>query len=381
MLSDANGACAGVLWHAGHELPRVSATLAALRKAGKRLFFVTNNSTKSRAQYRQKFEVLGIQADIDEIYCSVRSSGVRRACGGRAKRCARTGWAAVCGTQGYCAAQYLKLRHPDVRKALTIGAKGLADELASVGVTAKHCPASDSERACPWPTTSPCGRAARGLARAHALYCSYHNPALRRVRLRSNGSRVHGDVGGRGCWRGGGRVGPGLQLPQAVLRVAVLAAPARLRFHRDQLGPMRPFDRPHHPRQRLRCGRHRDERRYVATLAKPAVLPLSCERLAWCTWRLLCRPGRKAVVAGKPSKFLVELLVAQHGLDPARTCMFGDRLSTDIEFGNEASFGTVLVLSGTTSVEQAQSLQAGSRQCPTHVLAHFGLLFDAAAAE
>lgn len=63
---------AGVLWHAGHELPRVSATLAALRKAGKRLFFVTNNSTKSRAQYRLKFEKLGIQAAVEEIYCSVR---------------------------------------------------------------------------------------------------------------------------------------------------------------------------------------------------------------------------------------------------------------------------------------------------------------------
>lgn len=94
--------------------------------------------------------------------------------------------------------------------------------------------------------------------------------------------------------------------------------------------------------------------------------------------RRVVRAGRKAVVAGKPSKFLVELLVSQHGLDPARTCMFGDRLSTDIEFGNEASFGSVLVLSGTTSVEQAAALTSGSHQCPTHVLAHFGLLYDAA---
>jgi phosphoglycolate phosphatase len=33
-------------------------TLAKLRAAGKRMFFVTNNSTKSRAGYKKKFDGL-----------------------------------------------------------------------------------------------------------------------------------------------------------------------------------------------------------------------------------------------------------------------------------------------------------------------------------
>lgn len=83
-------------------------------------------------------------------------------------------------------------------------------------------------------------------------------------------------------------------------------------------------------------------------------------------------------MVGKPSKFLVELVLGQHGLDPSRTCMIGDRLSTDIEFGNNAGVRSVLVLSGTTQPEQAAALRKGNIDCPTHVLAHFGLLLQGA---
>lgn len=41
--------------------------LAALRDMGKRLLFVTNNSSKSRQQYVAKFAALGIQAEAHEI--------------------------------------------------------------------------------------------------------------------------------------------------------------------------------------------------------------------------------------------------------------------------------------------------------------------------
>jgi ribonucleotide monophosphatase NagD (HAD superfamily) len=55
------------------------------------------------------------------------------------------------------------------------------------------------------------------------------------------------------------------------------------------------------------------------------------------------------VVAGKPSQGLVSLVTSATGLNPARTCMVGDRLDTDIAFGNLGGFKTLLVLTGIAS--------------------------------
>jgi phosphoglycolate phosphatase len=49
----------------------VAETLAKLRAAGKQLFFVTNNSTKSRAGYKNKFDSLGLNTvPSEEIFSS-----------------------------------------------------------------------------------------------------------------------------------------------------------------------------------------------------------------------------------------------------------------------------------------------------------------------
>ena len=53
--------CDGVIWIEQRLLPDIQITITWLRSLGKRLFFITNNSTKSRQEYVQKFEKLGIQ--------------------------------------------------------------------------------------------------------------------------------------------------------------------------------------------------------------------------------------------------------------------------------------------------------------------------------
>jgi 4-nitrophenyl phosphatase/phosphoglycolate phosphatase len=45
-------------------------TLAKLRDVGKKMFFVTNNSTKSRAGYKKKFDSLGLDIPPEEIFSS-----------------------------------------------------------------------------------------------------------------------------------------------------------------------------------------------------------------------------------------------------------------------------------------------------------------------
>jgi phosphoglycolate phosphatase len=59
--------CDGVIWRGNTLIDGAQEALAQLRKQGKRVFFVTNNSTKSRAQYVKKFHKLGIQASEEEI--------------------------------------------------------------------------------------------------------------------------------------------------------------------------------------------------------------------------------------------------------------------------------------------------------------------------
>jgi ribonucleotide monophosphatase NagD (HAD superfamily) len=53
-------------------------------------------------------------------------------------------------------------------------------------------------------------------------------------------------------------------------------------------------------------------------------------------------------VAGKLSQDLLKTILVTFNLNPLRTCMVGDRLSTDIEFGKRGGLHTLLVLSGGT---------------------------------
>lgn len=62
--------CDGVVWRGDSLIDRVPETIAYLRSIGKRVFFVTNNSTKSRAGYLKKFTKLGLDAQAEEIFSS-----------------------------------------------------------------------------------------------------------------------------------------------------------------------------------------------------------------------------------------------------------------------------------------------------------------------
>lgn len=69
--------CDGVLWRGGVGVPRVGATIAALEAAGKRCYYVTNNSTKSRAAYVDVLrDVAGIAARRDAILSSAYAAAV-----------------------------------------------------------------------------------------------------------------------------------------------------------------------------------------------------------------------------------------------------------------------------------------------------------------
>ncbi|KXZ56678.1 hypothetical protein GPECTOR_1g610 [Gonium pectorale] len=62
--------CDGVIWLGDKVIEGVPETLDMLRSMGKKVFFVTNNSTKSRAGYMSKFQSLGLDVKAEEIYSS-----------------------------------------------------------------------------------------------------------------------------------------------------------------------------------------------------------------------------------------------------------------------------------------------------------------------
>jgi glycerol 3-phosphatase-2 len=73
--------------------------------------------------------------------------------------------------------------------------------------------------------------------------------------------------------------------------------------------------------------------------------------------------GRRAEIAGKPERHLFEMAIEAIGGD-GRLAMVGDRVSSDIAGGRDAGLETILVLSGTTSKEEA----GAADPAPDHVL-------------
>ena len=82
--------------------------------------------------------------------------------------------------------------------------------------------------------------------------------------------------------------------------------------------------------------------------------------------------GVSATVVGKPSKILVDLMESIYGCDPSTTIMIGDRIDTDITFGNVAGIATALVLTGVTTAAHIDSeVQKGTLtgdRCPKYIM-------------
>ena len=57
--------------------------------------------------------------------------------------------------------------------------------------------------------------------------------------------------------------------------------------------------------------------------------------------------GREPTVIGKPNEAMLKTVLEAYQLDASRTAMVGDRLDTDIAFGQRGGLKTILVMTGT----------------------------------
>ncbi|XP_035221116.1 glycerol-3-phosphate phosphatase-like isoform X2 [Stegodyphus dumicola] len=96
--------CDGVLWLGNVPIPGSIETIQALKKMGKHIIYVTNNSTKSREEYLKKCESLGFPATLDSIIST-----------------------------SYCVPCYLKSRNFQ-KKVYVFGSSGITHELEKANI-------------------------------------------------------------------------------------------------------------------------------------------------------------------------------------------------------------------------------------------------------
>ncbi|KAM8837952.1 glycerol-3-phosphate phosphatase [Spinachia spinachia] len=97
--------CDGVIWRGEQAVPGAPQVLNLLREKGKKVLFVTNNSTKTREMYAEKMSALGFQAQEDEVFSTA-----------------------------YCSAAYLRDVCRLEGKVYLIGSDAMARELEAVGI-------------------------------------------------------------------------------------------------------------------------------------------------------------------------------------------------------------------------------------------------------
>ncbi|MBM7573655.1 HAD-IIA family hydrolase [Aquibacillus albus] len=79
-----------------------------------------------------------------------------------------------------------------------------------------------------------------------------------------------------------------------------------------------------------------------------------------------------AKIIGKPSKYYIEFILNLLDMDPKQCVVVGDKLETDILFGNDMGMKTVLVLSGVTN--ETDVIQSSIR--PDVIIENVGQLLE-----
>ncbi|TFK68159.1 p-nitrophenyl phosphatase [Pluteus cervinus] len=246
--------CDGVIWKGDSMIEGAVEVLNLLRHRNKKVVFVTNNASKSRRSYRTKFDQLGVEAHVDEIYGSA-----------------------------YAAAVYLSsvINLPKTKRVYVIGTSGLEEELQNEGFFV--------------------------LGGSDPADCTLEPFSLENFSLDP-------DVGAVVC---------GL----------------------DQMITYTKFSKAFQYLTRIpNC-------HFIATNEDSTyptahgTLPGGGSLSAVLRYAI----GRDPVCTGKPQQVMLDCIKAKVSYDPTRTIMVGDRLNTDILFGQTGGLDTLLVLTGVTT--------------------------------
>jgi phosphoglycolate/pyridoxal phosphate phosphatase family enzyme len=102
----------GVLYRGSILMPHARETLERLRAAGWQVFFATNNSTATRAEYVERLGRLGLGGDAEHVV-----------------------------TSAYATAHYLERLDPKPTDVFVVGANGLREEIRATGIPVREASA------------------------------------------------------------------------------------------------------------------------------------------------------------------------------------------------------------------------------------------------
>jgi phosphoglycolate/pyridoxal phosphate phosphatase family enzyme len=258
--------CDGVIWRGDKLIEGIPETIAALRAAGKKMIFVTNNSTKSRAGYLKKFTSLGLNIEAEEVYSS-----------------------------SYAAAAYLKSKNfpqDGSQKVYVVGEVGIMEELELAGIPHFGGP-QDSD------------------------------------------SKI--------------TLGAGVKMAHdAKVSAVIVGFDREINYYKIQYATL--------------CIRENEGCEFIAT-NRDAVTHLT-DAQEWAgngsmVGAIAGSAAREPYTVGKPSTFMLDDIANKFNIDKSEICMVGDRLDTDIMFGQNGGLKTMLVLSGVTREETLLSEENG----------------------
>jgi len=281
--------CDGVVWSGDSAIEGAAETMRSLRTLGKKVFFYTNSSARSRTDYVEKFTNLGIRVSLPQIHSSAYSTALYLI------------------SQSF--SELLKSRNRNssgkLRKVYVVGGPGLIQELSDVGLDCIGG-ADDASK-----FYSPTEMALESIDPDVDVVVVGFDSGFNYYKL---------------CYAA-----------QCVMNGAFLVC-----TNKDSTYPW-----------------------------NGKMLPAN-----GCFVRAVeAASGKEAdVVAGKPNPLGLRLIMETNNLEPSKVLMVGDRLDTDIEFGNLAGADTLLVFSGCTSRQDLEAVPNNSNQKPKHTADSIAIL-------
>lgn len=324
--------CDGVIWRGDSLIEKVPAVLEKLRAAGKRMFFVTNNSTKSRKGYKSKFTSLGLNVRTPRL----RTHACVCVCEAATAAAAPPSPPHHLPTQqvqdeeifssSFAAAAYLEQKDfkASGKKVYVIGEAGIEEELDLIGVPHIGGPSDkgktiDLKPGYALEIDHDVGAVVVGFDR----HFNYHKIQYAQLCINENNVRARGGV-----------------------RVCVCMTPVCLLFL--FLLNSIPLNTHPHPTQTLQAefiATNMDAVTHLTDAQEWAGAGSMVGAIKGCT-------GQEPTLVGKPSPLMIDYIVFKYQIPKGKICMVGDRLDTDILFGKDNGLKTCLTLSGVTSEEK-----------------------------
>mmetsp|Transcript_4695 Transcript_4695/g.11522 ORF Transcript_4695/g.11522 Transcript_4695/m.11522 type:complete len:370 (+) Transcript_4695:490-1599(+) len=306
--------CDGVIWRAGElcdsRIPDVLRKLQTEHK--KKIFFVTNNSTKSKEVFFQKLRSLGIEcAEREHFY-----------------------------TAAYACAEYIKLFEPRLLKkrdpatglggthaAYMLGMHGLEEELRAGGVEVVGGP---SDKAFEKRMDDFMERSVKGAMEKGIFAMENIQPPSCEVLVEEKQENAGTTI----CTK-------------KPIGAVVCGFDPRLNYFKIQSAQLCLSEK-------YGAG---EDCKFIAT--NPDAVAHITPDQEWagngcCVGAIKGCTGREPIYTGKPSSLLLDILCKRHCMQRDRLVMVGDRLDTDILFGRSNKMQTVLVLSGVTTEANAE---------------------------